>query len=165
MYKSKKFSVQFHMLTNQSKKSLQYYERKLEREEAVSCMSSVILSWTKEDMKIYLYNNNKEFPCSDAGMEAILKRFINLNEFQIGQLAEELKLGFDLVLSISKNSKISFETTELIALFIKTYKDVIHSYDRQAIQTYNHKLKQAYDYSLKIIDAKLKIEEKLRLTY
>lgn len=160
-----KNSVQFYMTINQSKKSLHYYEHKLKREEAVSSMSNVILSWSKEDMKTYLYNHNKEFPCSDAGMEAILKRFINLNEFQIGHLAEELKLGFDLVLCISKNSKISFETTELIALFIKNFKEVIHSYDRQAIQTYSHKLKEAYEYSLKIIDAKILIEEKLRLSY
>ncbi len=153
------------MLINQSRKSLHYYKRKVERDEAVSFMSRVILSWTKEDMKVYLYNNNKEFRCSDAGMEAILKRLIHSNEFQIGQLAEELKLGFDLVLCISKNSKISFETTELIALFIKTYKEVIHAYDRQAIQTYSHKLKQAYDCSLKIIDAKILIEEQLRLSY
>ncbi len=128
-------------------------------------MSKVILSWTKDDMKVYVYNHNKEFPCSDAGMAAVLERFIFTNEFQFGTMSEELKLGFDIVLAISRNNRITLETAELINMFIKTYKDVIHFYDRQAVQTYKYKLKKAYEQALALVEAKIAIEQEMRIKY
>jgi len=153
------------MVVNLSEQQKSYYERKREREQKIAAMSSVILTWTKEEMKVYIYNHNKEFPCTDAGMAAILERFIHANEFQIGTMSEELKLGFDIVLAIARNNKISLETAELIHTFIKTYKDVIQSYDRQAVQTYKFKLKKAYEQSLELVEAKMAIEQEMRVKY
>lgn len=153
------------MIVNLSEQQKNYYERKREREKKIAAMNSVILSWTKDDMKTYVYNHNKEFPCTDAGMAAILERFINANEFQIGTMSEELKLGFDIVLAISRNNRISLETAELIKDFIKNYKDVIQSYDRQAVQTYKYKLKKAYEQAVELVDAKIAIEQEMRIKY
>lgn len=153
------------MLVNLSEQPKSYYERKREREQKIAAMRTVILSWTKDDMKIYVYNHNKEFPCTDAGMAAILERFIYANEFQIGTMSEELKLGFDIVLAISRNNRISLETAELINTFIKTYKDAIQFYDRQAVQTYKFKLQKAYQQALELVEAKMAIEQELRIKY
>ncbi len=153
------------MLVNLSEQPKSYYERKREREQKIAAMRTVILSWSKDDMKIYVYNHNKEFPCTDAGMAAILERFIYANEFQIGTMSEELKLGFDIVLAISRNNRISLETAELIDTFIKTYKDVIQFYDRQAVQTYKFKLQKAYQQALELVEAKMAIEQELRIKY
>ncbi len=153
------------MLVNLSEQHKSHYERKRERERKIAAMRSVISTWTKEEMKVYIYNHNKEFPCTDAGMAAILERFIHSNEFRIETMSEELKLGFDLVLAIARNNRISLETAELINEFIKTYKEVIQSYDRQVSQTYKYKLKKAYEQSLEIVEAKMAIEQEMRVKY
>lgn len=137
------------------------HERILERSRKISELRTIISSWDKSELKTYVYDHNKKYRCCDAGMAAVLERFINTNEFQIGILSDELKRGFDIVLSIARNSKISFETTQLLYAFIKKYEEVIRSYDKQYSQTYYHKLFQAYRQSLDMVDAKLKIEKEL----
>ena len=136
-------------------------ERNLERNRKISELHSVISSWDKNELKAYVHGHNKEHRCNDAGMATVLERFINSNELQIGQVSEELKLGFDIVLFIAHSAKISFETTQLLYAFIKKFEDVIKSYDRQCFQTYYHKLFQAYRQSLDMIDAKLRIEKEM----
>lgn len=149
------------MFINLSNGQKTQYERIVERNRKISELRSVISSWDKNELKAYIYDNNKEYRCCDTGMAAVLERFINTNEFQIGQLSEVLKVGFDIVLSIARNTKISFETTQLLYAFIKNFEEVIKSYDRKCSQTYYHKLFQAYRQSLDMIDTKLKIEKEI----
>jgi len=153
------------MLVNVSDEQKTQYEYKRDRERKISEMRRVISSWSKKELRTYVYGNNKKYPCSDAGMAAILERFIQNNEFEIGTLAEDLKMGFDIILSISRNKKIYFQTTDLIIEFIQEHKEVIHSYDRQSAQTYQHKLLQAYEKSVIMVNKKLKIEQEIRVKY
>ena len=153
------------MIVNLSEEHKTQYEYKRDRERKVNEMRRVISSWSKKELLAYVYNHNKQYPCSDAGMAAILERFIESDEFQIGTLAEELKMGFDIILAISRNKKIYFQTTDLIIQFIKEYKEVIHSYDRQSAQTYQHKLLQAYEKSVIMVNRKLEIEQEMRVKY
>jgi len=148
-----------------SEKTKTQYEYKRDRDKNVNEMSRVISTWKKDKLLSYIYGHNKSYPCSDAGMAAVLLRFINGNEFYIGTMSEELKLGFDIVLAISRNKKIYFQTTDLILKFNKEYKDVIHNYDRQSAQTYKHKLMMAYESSVKIVNIKVSIEEEIRVKY
>jgi len=141
------------------------YEYKRERERKVNEMRRVISSWDKKTLLAYVSNHNKDYPCSDAGMAAILERFIYTNEFEIGTLSEELKLGFDIVLAISRNNKIYYQTTDLIVEFTKHYKEVIHSYDRQSAQTYFHKLIVGYEKSVSMVNKKMEIEQEIRIKY
>ena len=153
------------MIVNLSDEYKTQYEYKRGREQKVNEMRRIISSWSKKELQSYVYNHNKLYPCSDAGMGAILERFIKSGEFQIGTLAEELKMGFDIILSISRNKKIYFQTTDLIIEFIKEYKEVIYSYDRQSAQTYQHKLLQAYEKSVRMVNKKLEIEQEIRVKY
>ncbi len=153
------------MLVDLSEQKKSYYEHKREREQKIAAMRRVVSMWTKEEMKIYVYNHNKDYPCKDAGMAAILERFIYSNEFRVETMAEELKLGFDIVLAIARNNRISLETAELIQTFIKSYKEVIQSFDRQLSQTYKYKLQKAYEQSLEIVEAKMAIEQEMRIKY
>ena len=141
------------------------HEYKRDRERKVNEMRRVISSWDKQKIQAYVYNHNKEYPVSDAGMAAILERFIQTDEFKIGTMSEEQKMGFDIVLSIARNMKIYFQTTDIIYEFIKYYEDVIHHYDRQSAQTYRHKLKQAYTKSLELVEAKTGIEREMNVKY
>lgn len=149
------------MFINLSHGQKTQHERILERSRKVSELRTVISSWDKKELKTYVYDNNKSHRCCDAGMAAVLERFINTNELQIGNLSEELKIGFDIVLFIARSTKISFETTQLLYAFIKNFEEVIKSYDRQCYQTYYHKLFQAYRQSIDMIEAKMKIEKEL----
>jgi len=153
------------MIVNLSDGNKTQYEYKRDRDRKVNEMRRIISSWTKKELLTYVYNNNKQYPSSDAGMAAILERFIHTDEFQIGTLAEELKIGFDIILAISRNKKIYFQTTDLIIEFIKEYKEVIHYYDRQSAQTYQHKLLQAYEKSINMVNRKLQIEQEIRVKY
>ena len=141
------------------------HEYKRDRERKVNEMRRVISSWDKQKIQAYVYNHNKEYPVSDAGMAAILERFIQTDEFKIGTMSEEQKMGFDIVLSIARNMKIYFQTTDLIYEFIKYYEDVIHHYDRQSAQTYYHKLITAYEKSVQMVNKKLEIEQEMRIKY
>lgn len=141
------------------------YEYKRDRERKISEMRRVVSLWDKKELQAYVYNNNKKHSCTDAGMAAILERFISKNEFQISTMSEESKMGFDIVLSISRNKKIYFQTTDLILEFITSYKEVIQSYDRQSAQTYYHKLITAYEKSVHMVNRKLEIEQEIRVKY
>ena len=153
------------MLVNLSDIQKSQHEFRREREINIANMRKIISTWDKKGLQAYVYNKNKKYLSTDAGMAAILERFINTNEFQIGHMAEELKVGFDIVLSISRNNRISFATAELIYAFTKHFKEVITSYDRQSAQTYYHKLIQAYEQSVKMIEAKHRIEQEIRVKY
>ena len=148
-----------------SHKQKTQYEYKRDREKKVNEMRRVISAWNKKKLLSYVSDNNKNYPCSDAGMAAILERFIYTDEFEIGTLSEELKMGFDIVLAISRNNKIYYQTTDLILEFIQHYKEVIYSYDRQSAQTYQHKLISAYENSVRMVNRKLEIEQEIRVKY
>ena len=141
------------------------YEHKRERERRMNDIRRTLSFWNKKELQAYVYNHNKKYPSSDAGMSAILERFINRNEFEIGTMSEELKMGFDIVLSISRNKKIYLQTTDLILEFITYHKDVIQSYDRQSAQTYYYKLVKAYEKSVLMVNRKLQIEQEIRIKY
>ncbi len=153
------------MFVNLSEPRKSRQQLKRDREKGITEMRGVISTWNKNKIKNYLYNRNKRYSTSDAGMAAILQRFIHTHEFKIGDMSEELKSGFDIVRIISKNSKIYFQTTDLIYEFIRCYKEVIISYDRQSAQTYYHKLLQDYERSVRMVNKKLEIEEEIRIVY
>ncbi|MDF1881499.1 hypothetical protein JHD50_09330 [Sulfurimonas sp. MAG313] len=148
-----------------SDKTKTQYEYKRDRDRDVNEMRRVVSTWNKDKLQSYVYNHNKKYPCSDAGMAAILHRFISSSEFQIGTMSEDLKMGFDIVLAISRNKKIYFQTTDLILTFVKEYKDVIQNYDRQSAQTYKHKLMVGYEQSVSMVNTKVSIEQEMRLKY
>jgi len=135
------------------------------REKSITQMRRVVSFWNRAEIKKYIQNKNRKHPVTDAGMAAVLERFIHTHEFKIGDMSEELKNGFDIVRSISRNNKIYFKTTDLIYEFIHTYKDVIISYDRISAQTYYHKLLQDYEKSVRMVNRKLEIEEEIRTVY
>ena len=141
------------------------YEYKRDRERKLNEMRRVISTWSKKELLSYIYNHNKQYPVSDAGMGAILERFIRTNEFRIESLSEDLKMGFDIVLAICKNKKIYFQTTDLIMEFTQQYKEVIKHYDRQSAQTYYYKLARAYEQSVSMVNKKLEIEQEMRIKY
>jgi hypothetical protein len=153
------------MIVDLSEPRKSRYELTREREKGITEMRRVVSFWNRGEIKDYINNRNKNYRLTDAGMAAILQRFIYNHEFQIGDMSEDLKNGFDIVRTISKNSKIYFKTTDLIYEFINTYKDVIASYDRSSAQTYHHKLLQDYDKSVRMVNRKLEIEEELRAVY
>lgn len=153
------------MIINLSEGQKTHYQSTREREDKIKQMRQVIVSWDKKEIQAYIYNQNRVYPVSDAGMAAVLERFINTNEFRIGNMSEELKMGFDIVLSICRNSKIYFKTTDLIYRFIKQFEEVIHSYDRQSAQTYYHKLIRGYENSVLLVEKKLVIEKELSVKY
>lgn len=153
------------MLLNLSRTLKTQREHMLEREKKITQMRRVVSSWDKKELQAYVYNHNKSYPCSDAGMAAILERFTECNEFQIGHMSEELKAGFDIVLSIARNKKITLLTTDLIFDFIKSFEEVIHNYDRQSAQTYYHKLINAYEKSIELVNAKIEIDRGYDIRY
>ena len=153
------------MIVDLSEPRKSRYELTREREKKITQMRRVISFWNKRELQEYVYNRNKKHPVSDAGLAAILERFMHMQEFKIGDMSEELRSGFDIVRSISKNRKIYFKTTDLIYEFINQYRDVITSYDRQSAQTYHHKLLQDYEKSVRMVNKKLEIEEELRAVY
>jgi len=153
------------MIVDLSEPRKSQYELHRAREKKITQMRRVISVWNKRQLQEYIYNRNKKYPVSDAGMAAIIERFIHMQEFQLGDMSEELKQGFDIVRSISKNNKIYYQTTDLIYEFIKYYREIIISYDRQSAQTYHHKLLNDYEQSVRMVKKKLEIEKELQTVY
>lgn len=153
------------MLINLSEVIKSRYQQEQEREKKIALMRGVVSSWDKQRIQKYIYNQDKDYRCDDAGMAAIIERFINNDEFQIGVMSEELKMGFDIIRSISRNHRISYQTTDLIYEFIKHFEEVIRSYDRQSAQTYYRKLIMDYERSVQLVNKKLEIEQEMRVKY
>ncbi|MBU1658206.1 hypothetical protein KKG72_04035 [bacterium] len=121
------------------------------------------------DMRVYINNKMLDCEVSEDGIIEIMKKLIMTNKnvskryIEIDDMQSKIKKGFDLVLSICTNKKITVVAIELIQEFMEVYKDIIAKYDVENKQIYGKKLKDALQKAIDNINARTELKRKMSL--
>ena len=101
------------------------------------------------DMRAYMKNTVQGQEPSEEGIIEILRRLTTLNEttskryLETDDMDSKTKNGFELILVIASDKRITIDAIELIQEFIDMYSDIILNYDTKHKQIYGSKLKKS----------------------
>jgi len=111
-------------------------------EELVEKISKMNLT----DMRAYVNNRTHEFEVSEDGLIEIMKRVTTEDKetmeyyLKSDDMDSKIKKGFDLVILICANKKISIEAVKLVEKFIDVYENLIKKYDVKYKEIYASRL-------------------------
>ncbi|MDX9743806.1 MAG: hypothetical protein RBT59_08325 [Arcobacteraceae bacterium] len=118
------------------------------------------------DMRVYVKNKLQGFEVTEEGLVEVLKRLISVNKdtskryLEIDDMDSKIKKGFELVISISTDKRITINAIELIQKFIIVYDDVIIKYDTQNKEIYGSRLKSSVENGIMSVDKRTKFGAK-----
>jgi len=118
------------------------------------------------EMKSYINNRIDGFPITSYGLNAVLQKLISLDDatkkhyINADDMDSKKKKAFDLVISTMSNSKITVESMELVQEFMKIYKDIIDTYDRENKQIYASKFEDGIGVGMLTLDKLLQMSQK-----
>jgi len=119
------------------------------------------------DMRAYINNRIPDFSVDEDGLNEVLHKLLEVNEktskryIEIDDMDSKIKKGFDLVLSILTNKKVTVTTIELVNEFLDKSKDIVQKYDRENKQIYYSKFKDAMELAIKYMNAKAELQRKM----
>jgi len=119
------------------------------------------------EMRSYLNNRIPTLEVSKNGLVEILKKLTTLNEksskryIEIDDMDSKKKSGFDIVIHIATQKKISVKAVELVEKFIVMYDDVIKKYDTENKQIYGSKLNDSLQKAISNMNEISEIKKKL----
>jgi hypothetical protein len=134
-----------------------------EHRELVNKISKMNLT----DMRAYINNRVPDFPVNEDGLNEVLHKLLEVDEktskryIDIDDNDSKIKKGFDLVLSIITNKKVTVTTIELVNEFLDKSRDIIQKYDKENKQIYCSKFKDAIDLAIKNMNAKSELQRKM----
>jgi len=136
-----------------------------EQKDLVEKISKMNLS----DMKTYVNDRISDFPISEDGLNEVLRKLLNVNEntskryIEIDDMDSKIKKGFDLILSILKNKKVTIVTIELVNKLLENSKDIIEKYDKDNQDIYSSRFKTAINTAIENVNKKLDLKIKMDL--
>ena len=144
----------FGKIMNKMKKKDDSFEKKhLELVEKISKMNLT-------DMRLYVINKMQGFDITEEGVVEVLKKLTSINEdtskryLELDDMDSKIKKGFELILSIAENKKITIDAIELIQEFINVYSDIITKYDTENKQIYGSRLKDSIEHAIMTVGAR-----------
>ncbi len=121
------------------------------------------------DMKVYINDRLSNFVVSGDGLNEIIKKLLVVNEktskryIEADDMDSKKKKGFDLVLAILTNKKVTFTAIEQAEQFIHIYKEIIENYDKTYKDIYLSRLKDAIETAVANISLKAEINNRLKV--
>ncbi len=134
-----------------------------ENKELVDRISKMNLT----DMRFYINNKIPDFFVDEDGLSEVLHRLLKVDKktskryIDVDDIDSKIKKGFDLVLNILINKKITINTIELANEFLQSYKNIIEKYDKENKQIYYTKFKRSIALAIKNMNAKVDLEVKI----
>lgn len=132
------------------------------RAELVDRISTMNLT----DMRAYVKNKLQGFEVTEEGLVEVLKRLTSENKdtskryLEIDDMDSKIKKGFELVISISTDKRITVRAIELIQKFIKVYDDIIVEYDTKNKEIYGSRLKDSVENGIMSVNKKIEFSMK-----
>jgi hypothetical protein len=123
------------------------------------------------EMRTYINNRIVDNPVCEYGLSEILNKLLKVDNktskryINIDDMDSKKKKGFDLVLSILTNKKITVEAIELANEFLKVYTDIIDKYDIDYKEIYSVRFKDAIILAVDDMNAKSELHKKMNLIY
>ena len=122
------------------------------------------------DMRIYVNNRLQDFEITEDGLVEVLKRLTTKDEDTLeGYLKEDdmdvkIKKGFDLVITICTNIKITIEAVDLVQQFITMYASLIEKYDTEHKEIYQSRLVASFNKAISNYEDLENIKRKIIVT-
>jgi len=119
------------------------------------------------EMRSFINNQIPDFPVDEDGLREVLHKLLDIDEktskryINIDDMDSKIKKGFDLVLNILTNKKITINVVELANDFLEIYKNIIEKYDNENKQIYYTKLRNSIDLAIKQMSAKAELQIKM----
>jgi len=101
------------------------------------------------EMRSYSKDKIKDFPICEFGLEEILKKLTLKNEKTLkyylssNDMDSKFKKGFDLVLSILQDKKITISIIEESKIFVDIYQELILEYDKNNKDIYHSRFNKS----------------------
>lgn len=121
------------------------------------------------DMRTYINNRIADYPVDEEGLIEVLHKLLKVDEktskryIDIDDMDSKIKKGFDLVLSILTNKKISVTAIELVNEFSEKSKDIIEKYDKENKQIYYTRFKDSIDLAINNMNIKNELQRKMNV--
>ncbi len=119
------------------------------------------------DMRTYTNNRIPDLPVSEAGIEEILKKLLEVDEktqkryLDIEDMDSKIRKGLDLIVNILTNKKLSIEAIELAIELFEVSKEMIEKYDLDNKQIYISKIRESLSKSIETMSKKSEIKRKM----
>jgi hypothetical protein len=119
------------------------------------------------DMRAYINNRVPDFPVDEEGLSEILHKLLEVDEktskryIDIDDMDSKIKKGFDLILVILKNKKITVTTIELVNEYLELSRDMVQKYDKDNKQIYCTKFKDSIALAVDNMNAKSELQRKM----
>ena len=101
------------------------------------------------EMKQYISNRIPDLPVNEQGLIEIMNKLLEVNKktsqryVNIDDMDSKIKKGFDLILSLLTNKKITVTAIELVNEFLEKSKDIVEKYDKDNKQIYYSKFRDS----------------------
>lgn len=121
------------------------------------------------DMKSYVKNKIPNLEVTEEGLIEVMNRLITPDKntskryIEADDMDSKIRNGFELVLTISDNRKMTIETIELMQKFIEVYHDIILKYDTDNKQIYGSRLKDAVNKAVINVGQMIELTEKAKI--
>ncbi|NOR57656.1 MAG: hypothetical protein GQ474_03950 [Sulfurimonas sp.] len=119
------------------------------------------------DMRAYINNRVPDFPVDEEGLSEVLHKLLEVDEktskryIDIDDMDSKIKKGFDLILVILKNKKITVTTIELVNEYLELSRDIVQKYDKDNKQIYCTKFKDSIALAVDNMNAKSELQRKM----
>ena len=143
---------------------------KKKEESADAELAQKVSKMNLTDMRIYVNNRLQDFEITETGLIEVLKRLTTKDEDTLeGYLKEDdmdvkIKKGFDLVITICTNRKITIEAVDLVQQFITMYESLIKKYDIENKEIYQSRLVASFNKAISSYEDLENIKRKIIVT-
>lgn len=118
------------------------------------------------EMKTYVNNKITDFEICEDGLSEVMRRLISKDAnghrfIETDAMDSKKSKAFELVILIASSKKVTIVSSELIQEFMETYKDLIAQVDKENMQIYASRLKDALVKSIVTLEQMTAINKKL----
>ena len=121
------------------------------------------------DMRAYINNRVPDLQVDEDGLIEVLNKLLEVNEktskryIHIDDMDSKIKKGFDLILAILTNKKVTVTTIELVNEFLEQSRDIVQKFDKENKQIYCTKFKDTIALAVDNMNAKSEYERKMEV--
>ena len=126
-----------------------------------------ISKMTLTDMKSYINDRIEDYPVEEDGLTEILNKLLKVDEktskryINIDDMDSKIKKGFDLVLNILSNKKITVDSIELASQFAELSKPIIDKYDKDHKEIYSTRFTDSITLAIQKMNLRSELEKKM----
>jgi len=118
------------------------------------------------EMKTYVKNRISNFEICEDGLHEIMNKLLSKDEngkrfIETDAMDSKKAKAFELVILIAASKKVTITSAELIQEFIDLYEDIIAQVDKDNMQIYGSRLKDAVIKTIATIETMAEVNKKI----